>query len=87
MKVFHIPLEFEWDKGNSNKNLAKHRVSDAECEEIFFDHAKRIARDALHSGGEERHVVIGKTKAGRILFVAFTARKQKVRIISARDLN
>lgn len=80
-------VEFEWDKGNRSKNWLKHRVSDVECEEVFFDHTKKVARDAFHSGREARYMLIGKTKIGRVLFVVFTMRKHKVRVISARDLN
>ena len=87
MKVFRMPVEFEWDKANKGKNWVKHRVSDAECEEVFFDHLKQLANDIFHSGQEARHILIGKTKIGRVLFVVFTMRKHKVRIISARDLN
>ena len=80
-------LEFEWDKGNQGKNLLKHVVSDEECEEVFFDERKKILKDVLHSGKEERYLLLGQTKEKRILFIVFTIRKNKIRIISARDLN
>lgn len=79
--------EFEWDKGNAGKNWEKHRVSDEECEEVFFDSYKKVLKDALHSADEERYILIGQTKSNRLLFIAFTLRKNKVRIVSARDLN
>lgn len=78
---------FEWDKGNSNKNLKKHGVADGECEEIFFDPRKRIAKDLKHSTQENRFILLGKTKLGRLLFIVFTIRNDKIRIISARDVN
>jgi len=28
---------FEWDEGNKDKNWIKHKVSNSECEEIFFN--------------------------------------------------
>ena len=87
MRVFRMPVEFEWDKGNRGKNWLKHTVSDTECEEVFFDHRKKLAKDTSHSGQEARYMLIGKTKIGRVLFLVFTMRKHKVRIISARDLN
>ena len=87
MKVFREPIEFEWDSGNIDKNLIKHRVRDEECEEVFFDPGKRMLRDAVHSANEERHILIGKTKGQRALFIIFTVRKKKVRVISARDLS
>lgn len=79
-------LEFEWDHGNSGKNK-KHGVEDGESEEAFFDERKVVLRDALHSNQEERRLLIGKTKASRLLFIVFTRRDSKIRIISARDLN
>lgn len=79
-------LEFEWDRGNSGKNK-KHDVEDSESEEVFFDGRKVRFRDPLHSGGEERSILIGMTKADRLLFVVFTKRGKKIRIISARDVN
>jgi len=87
MQKLGQPLKFDWDQGNINKNSAKHDVTDEESEEVFFDKHKTILKDPLHSGKEERYIIIGQTKAERLLFVAFTFRKNKVRIISARDLN
>lgn len=78
---------FEWDSGNKGKNLLKHNVIDEECEEVFFDHNKKMLIDTIHSGVEERYILLGKTKKQRLLFLAFTIRKNKIRIISARDLN
>lgn len=78
---------FEWDKGNKGKNLIKHKIIDEECEEVFFDQNKKILTDIIHSGTEERHILIGKTKKQRLIFLVFTIRKNKIRIISARDLN
>lgn len=86
MVVFKEPLEFEWDKGNIDKNK-KHGVDDRESEEPFFDKRKRTFRDRVHSLGEERFRVVGKTKEDRLLFVVFTKRGEKIRIISTRDVN
>ena len=87
MKIFKEPVEFEWDKGNKNKNFLKHGVTDEECEEIFFDSHKHIVNDILHSSRESRYILIGQTKKQRVLFVVFTVRRNKIRVISARDLN
>ena len=81
------PISFEWDKGNRGKNEQKHQVSDEECEQVFFDPGKKIYPDPLHSGEEKRYILIGQTKRTRVLFIVFTLRRHKVRIISARDLN
>lgn len=86
VKIDKLVLEFEWDEGNIGKNK-KHNVEDREAEEVFLDENKKTFKDHLHSNGEERFRVVGKTKKGRLLFVAFTIRKGKIRIISARDIN
>ncbi len=86
MEYLEQCLEFEWDQGNQNKNL-KHGVQDQEAEEVFFDQRKRVLRDPLHSLNEARHILIGTTKLGRLLFVVFTIRGRKIRIISVRDIN
>lgn len=77
--------EFDWDRGNKEKNI-KHGVEDIESEEVFFDKDKFIFKDILHSKDEERFKVLGKTKKERLLFVVFTKRRNKIRIISARDI-
>lgn len=85
--LFARPYKFEWDKGNRDKNLHSHDVTNQECEEIFFDENKKILEDSLHSQAESRHILLGKTKLGRLLFAVFTLRGKKIRVISARDLN
>ena len=77
---------FEWDKGNIGKNK-KHSVGDNEAEEVFLDEGKVIIKDKLHSEDEERFIVLGKTKRQRLLYVVFTKREVKIRIISVRDVN
>ena len=86
MKVIKESLEFEWDKGNIGKNQ-KHKVGDKEAEEIFFNGEKFTFKDKVHSQGEERFRVLGKTRGERLLFVVFTKRGRKIRIISARNIN
>ncbi|MDO8515262.1 MAG: BrnT family toxin [bacterium] len=87
MVVFSDPIEFVWDKGNIDKNFIKHGVLSQESEEPFFDENRKIFTDKVHFSGEERFRMIGKTKSGRLLFVVFTIRNKKIRIISARDIN
>jgi hypothetical protein len=40
---------FEWDAGNRNKHWERHRVSTAECEEVFFNVPLLLQEDAKHS--------------------------------------
>lgn len=87
MKFFENINGFEWDAGNKDKNLIKHKVANEECEEIFFDPGKKILKDVLHSDKEARYILIGATKDQRIILTIFTIRNHKLRIISARDAN
>lgn len=86
MKVNSKALQFDWDSANSNKNKRKHDVEDWECEEVFFDSKKVILKDKLHSEVEERFILLGKTSKKRLLYIVFTTRNHKIRVISARDV-
>ena len=81
------PLDFQWDKGNVDKNLAKHGLSNQEIEEAFLDEEKILYDDVFHSGAEERFILIGKSRTERLVYIVFTVRESMVRVISARDLN
>lgn len=85
--TYEKPIKFIWDKGNKVKNWKKHRVTTKECEEAFFDVDKVKYPDPSHSKKEERKIIVGKTKNGRLIFLVYTVRKRAVRVISARDLN
>jgi len=78
---------FEWDKHNAEKNWIRHGVSPSESERIFFNRPLVVADDTRHSAKEKRYYALGHTDAGRMLFVVFTARGDKIRVISARDMN
>ena len=77
---------FEWDEDNATKNWESHDVSQAECEETFFNQPFMVRRDRRHSQTESRYYGLGRTDADRRLFIAFTIRGEKVRVISARDM-
>ena len=78
---------FEWDKHNSEKIKKKHDVTPVECEQVFFNVPVIAADDEKHSETENRFYVLGQTDSGRMLFLVFTVRKDKLRVISARDIN
>ena len=77
---------FEWDAGNIDKNWVKHGVSNAECEEMFFNTPLLIRPDSSHSREEVRNTAFGRTDAERPLFVVFLIRNNYIRVISARDM-
>ena len=78
---------FEWDDGNASKIWTRHGVSQGECEQVFFGEPLLIASDARHSGTEERWAGWGRTMEGRALAIVFTLRGDRIRPISARDMN
>lgn len=86
MRIVQDILEFDWDNGHIGKNK-KHNVDDKEAEEPFLDEHKVIFIDVFHLEKEERFVLIGKTQNKRLLYIIFTKRGKKIRIISARDIN
>lgn len=87
MDVLNDVTGFDWDEGNIRKSWLKHKVSTGECEEIFFNLPLLLHPDPKHSQAEVRYYVLGQTNAGRRLFIAFTLRDTKIRVISARDMS
>lgn len=84
MKALPKILSFEWDTGNVDKNYEKHLISSNVSEEPFTDKNLITYPDTTHSKTENLHNLIGKTEHNDILFITYTLRKDKIRIISAR---
>jgi uncharacterized DUF497 family protein len=78
---------FDWDQGNLDKNWERHRVTWWECEQALLQEQLLVTRDPRHSTRENRYVALGRTHAGRRLFLAFTIRQRRIRVISARDMS
>ncbi len=71
---------FDWDEGNRAK-CQKHGLSIGQIEALFSNNP-RIAPDWKHSAAEDRFIAVGRTRIGRLVFVAFTIRvKDKRRFI------
>jgi len=77
-------IVFEWYPPKAQSNLKKHKVSFQEAATIFGDKNILELPDREHSEGELRFIGIGRSNRDRLLFVNFTVRGDKVRIISAR---
>ena len=78
---------FDWDEGNITKNWDRHQVSSTECEEVFLNKPLLLADDVRHSANEVRNYALGQTDNGRLLFIAFTVRGTRIRVISARPMS
>lgn len=82
-------IGFDWDAGNSRKNVNKHGVTQMETEQVFFNKPLLLLEDAKHSLTEVRIHALGTTDAGRLLHATCTLRDHgtKIRVISIRDMN
>jgi uncharacterized protein len=79
-------MDFEWDPKKAATNLKKHKVSFVEAATLFGDPMSVTVTDPDHSLDEDRYITIGLSKMQRLLMVAHTERKGRIRIISARKL-
>ncbi len=78
---------FDWDKHNSEKIWLKHKVSPFESEQLFFNLPLVLAGSKKCSEKNNRYYVLGHTDVDRKLFVVFTVRATKIRVITARDMS
>ena len=79
-----MALEFEWDPVKAKLNLKEHGVSFDEATTIFRDTLSITIADPDHSDYEDRFIDIGMSHRRQLLVVAYTERKDNIRIISAR---
>ncbi len=77
-------MEFEWDVAKAKANFKAHGVSFELAKTVFKDVFAMERLDDRISYGEERFIVIGMAEGRVLLFVAFTERDERIRIISAR---
>lgn len=77
-------LEFEWDPVKAELNRQKHSVSFDEASTVFDDPLAVIFDDEAHSLYETREIIVGHSVQQHLLFVCFTEREGRIRIISAR---
>jgi hypothetical protein len=75
---------FDWDEHNLD-HIARHGVTPAEAEDVFFDPRRMLIRQGKLQAGEARFTLVGRTDAGRLLAVVFTRRGEDIRVITARD--
>ena len=79
-------MRLECDPTKANANLRKHGVSFLEASEVFNDPLSDTFDDPDHSYDEQRFIIVGATRQGRLLFVSFTENEDALRIISAREM-
>ena len=77
-------LLFEWDLNKAKRNLRIHSISFDEASTVFGDTLSLTIYDPLHSGEEDRLVLIGSSYKNRVLTIVHTESGGKIRIITAR---
>lgn len=82
--VNEASVYFKWDAEKAAANLRKHGVSFEEAASAFEDSLANVLQDPDHSVDEHRLLLLGESRLGRTLMVAFTERVNVIRIISAR---
>jgi len=75
---------FEWNLDKAIDNQHKHDVLFEEATTVFGDPLALLMADPDHSQDEQRYLILGLSRQGRLLVVAFTERVQRTRLISAR---
>ncbi|MBI3988251.1 MAG: BrnT family toxin [candidate division NC10 bacterium] len=81
---------FQWDAGNTNKNV-KHGVQDWEIEEALLDQ-RALRTKRIQVGGEVRYELLGRARtSGKYLRVIYTLRQDAegnllIRPISAVEM-
>lgn len=78
-------IVFEWDEEKNRTNFRKHNIDFNDAAKVFADENRVERLDEFHSDDEDRWQVIGMVDD--ILFVVYTEREYKTRLISARLAN
>ncbi len=79
-------MKYEWDEQKAKSNLSKHGISFEEAQTVFNDPLYVDFYDPDHSEQEHRYIIIGESLKQRILLVSYIERRNKIRIISARQV-
>ncbi|MDL2342660.1 BrnT family toxin [Deinococcus sp. MIMF12] len=77
-------MDFDWDEANT-EHIARHGIEPEEAEEALGD--PHVVKGQAHrrDSQEPRAAVLGQTEFGRLLFVVFTVRAGRLRVVTARD--
>jgi len=75
---------FDWDENNLRKVRA-HRIKAEEVEGVLSNEPIAIYEQDVE--GEMRYVYYGETDSGRLLAVALVERGEKIRVVTAYDLD
>jgi uncharacterized DUF497 family protein len=77
---------YEWNSKKARGNLRDHGVSFEEAASVFLDPLAMTYPDPDHSDEEDREITIGYSTEQRLLFVSHAERRNRTRIIGAREV-
>ena len=78
-------VTFEWDSDKASLNLLKHHIPfELACEALFDPFALWWEEEVVR--GELRESIIGMTETWKLLYVVYVMRKDRIRLISAREV-
>lgn len=75
-------MVFEWYSEKQRQIKEKHRLDLDAVKEVFDDPFRIVQYDEAHSGLEDRWQTLGM--ADGVLFVVYTERGERIRVITAR---
>lgn len=86
-KVFSHII-FEWDSDKAFINFTEHNVSFEEALTVLLhDDFAQTYEDTRDYHGEQRYITLGMSSQARLLYIVWTLRDVRYRMISARKAN
>jgi uncharacterized DUF497 family protein len=82
--IYNQSAVFDWDANNLRK-IRMHRIKAAEVETALSNGPISIYEQDVE--GEVRYVYYGETDSGRLLAVVLVERGEKIRVVTAYDLD
>jgi uncharacterized DUF497 family protein len=82
--IYNGIVVFDWDENNLRK-IRAHRIDAAEVEQALSNDPIPIYEQDVQ--GELRYVYYGETDSGRLLAVVIIERGERIRVVTAYDLD
>ena len=82
--IYNNSEVFDWDKHNLRK-IRAHRIKAGEVERALSNDPIPVYEQDVD--GEIRFIYYGETDAGRLLAVVFVERGEKIRVVTAYELD
>jgi uncharacterized DUF497 family protein len=79
-----MKLGFEWHDAKAEANWCNHGITFELATTVFRDPSAVERIDDREDYAEDRYVIIGMAEGNILLYVAYTERGDRIRLISAR---